>query len=189
MSGPSSNVSLIRTIFQALVRCNLVRVPLAFPPVGLNKIPVLEGHGTTLPKASALPSNTSYLPPHHETELLLQHFFSTTGVLFPYIHKDSFMQTYESLKAQSFRGKVRRIWLALLNVMLAMATCERSQENFRDTTKAAKSHAFYQRSQELCDEQILHGTTLETGKRAMLCSLCAPMLYLHFIIVALTTAA
>lgn len=168
----------MRTIFQALARRNCILGPLVFPPLSASRSLVTEEQEAALPET--LPINIGYLPAHDETERLLQHFFSTTGVLFPYIHEVSFMETYHSIKQQNFNGKVRRIWLALLNVMLAMAMCESSPENSADVSKAAKSHVFYQRSQALCGEQMLQGTTLETGKTANLYWCLKFYEYIHY---------
>lgn len=72
------------------------------------------------------------------------------------------METYEHLKKQNFRVGVRRSWLALLNIMLAMASCGGCQDAV--DSKTLESDIFYRRSQELCGNQILVGATLESGE-------------------------
>ena len=102
------------------------------------------------------------LPSEHETRILIEHYFSNTGVLFPYIHKPSFLHEYDRFKASNF-SKARRTWLGLLNMVLAM-----SSNTIVDPKKAAmdrisESDLFYRRAMALCDRQILRGTNLETG--------------------------
>jgi hypothetical protein len=59
------------------------------------------------------------LPPRHETLELVQRYFSDTGLLFPYIYPPTFFETYQHVKEDNL-NKVRRTWLGLLNIMLAM---------------------------------------------------------------------
>jgi hypothetical protein len=106
----------------------------------------------------------NYLPPEAETERLIQSYFSSTGTFFPYIHAQSFMETYRQMKQHGFRVTIRRSWLALLNMILAMATaCEQGQHS-AETQPTAKSDVYFERAQALCREQIFHSTTFETGK-------------------------
>ncbi|KAH7117434.1 c6 zinc finger domain-containing protein [Dactylonectria macrodidyma] len=171
--GPSSNISLMRTIFQAVARRGHVPDSLIkFPSTGTSHTMATSRPTQTVPGNPAGTADTkshSYLPPDHETEKLIRHFFSTTGILFPYIHEPSFLETYEHLKQHNFRVRVRRTWLALLNIILAMATCEGSQGD-AEGSAAIKSGIFYRRAQELGGEQLLRGTTLETVQYLLLTS-------------------
>lgn len=106
---------------------------------------------------------SSTLPPASEIESLMEQYFNNTGLLFPYIHKTSFYETYEKLK-QSPRHKVRRTWLGLLNMVLAMATYSLGRNSDQGTEYSAHSDEFFARAQSLCQNQMLRGTTLETGK-------------------------
>lgn len=152
----------MRTIFRSLVHRRLVRDSLEFPMA-------TQRCGGDLGKQHQLPPNVppssvkcydqSRLPPYEETTRLVKHYFTTVGSLFPYIHEPSFLEPYELMSTPGFSGKVNRIWLGLLNVMLAMATCEGSC-----SVAASKSLEFYTRAQELCGQQVHQCTTLQTGK-------------------------
>ena len=52
---------------------------------------------------------------------MIETYFSTTGELFPYIDKEAFLQRYHELASSNIRT-VRRSWLGLLNMILAMST-------------------------------------------------------------------
>ncbi|KAJ3546805.1 hypothetical protein NM208_g1825 [Fusarium decemcellulare] len=113
----------------------------------------------------------NFIPPDHETEALIERYFSTTGVLFPYIHKPSFMETYYRSREHGFRVEVRRTWLGLLNMILAMATCGIGHGQTDDQPPPVQnSDVFYRRAQELCKAQMLRGTTLETVQYLLLTS-------------------
>jgi hypothetical protein len=109
------------------------------------------------------------LPPHNETETLLKSYFSNTGLLFPYIHEQTFFETYYDLKRQGFSTNVRRTWLGLLNMMLAMARCTTGPIGEGKDICSTPSDIFYRRAKELCKTQMLRGTTLETGMFLVYC--------------------
>ena len=104
------------------------------------------------------------LPPANVCHDLIDRYFSNTGLLFPYIHKESFMESYKAFEAGKFR-QARRTWLGVLNMILAMASTTAVHEN---NVKGAKqriqeSEVFYQRALVICQSQMLRGTSLETG--------------------------
>lgn len=107
--------------------------------------------------------DTNVLPPDYEVEALLLAYFSNTGLLFPYVHEQTFMDTYQDLKSQGFSTSVRRTWLGLLNMILAMATSTASQDSVSSPSRRTSSDVFYRRAQKLCRNQMLRGTNLETG--------------------------
>lgn len=104
------------------------------------------------------------LPPESVTRGLIENYFSNTGRLFPYIHAPSFWETYEQMKSANFT-KVRRTWLGLLNMVLAMASNANTQhdENQLANERIVQSDEYYQRALGLCQTQILRGSSLETG--------------------------
>lgn len=116
------------------------------------------------------------LPPGEETLALIQHFFASTGVLFPYIHENSFLNTYFQMRATTFHT-VKRSWLGLLNIILAMATSTSSTSNLCATERTEASDIFFCRARALCDKQIRHGTSLEVGK--IFCGIDAPYLIMY----------
>jgi hypothetical protein len=119
------------------------------------------------PADSPRPSSWPYvLAPAGETEQLMDMYFSDAGLLYPYIHEATFRETYQQLKRHNFRGSVRRTWLGLLNMVLAMAVSPAgwTQSPTQDAVSSTSSETFYQRARELCKPQMLRGTTLEIGK-------------------------
>jgi hypothetical protein len=110
------------------------------------------------------------LPPDHETEMLIRAFFANTGLLFPFIHEQTFCDTYHRLKQKNFSTGVRRTWLGLLNIILAMAKCTTGPTQVDPRICQTPADVFYRRGKELCKTQMLRGTTLETGALAILLS-------------------
>jgi hypothetical protein len=104
------------------------------------------------------------LPSESVTRSLIEKYFSNTGCLFPYIHAPSFWEAYEQMKNANFM-KVRRTWLGLLNMVLAMASNVNSQHIVSQSAKdrIVQSDEYYQRALGLCQTQILRGSSLETG--------------------------
>ncbi len=103
------------------------------------------------------------LPPHSEIVELMRAYFSNTGLLFPFIHEGSFLATYENIRSRNFRCKLRRTWLGLLNMIMAMAVCTSGWAEDTAKYREEQSHVYYLRAKELCKTQMLRGTTLETG--------------------------
>ncbi|RYP14197.1 hypothetical protein DL765_006558 [Monosporascus sp. GIB2] len=170
--GPSSNISFMRTIFRALAsRGGIPDPPMPSADGSIMNIHRPEAQATDSAQGPthSLHDSHSFLPPDHLTERLLREYFTNTGLLFPYIHEQSFIETYKQLKQNGFRSNVRRTWLALLNMMLAMATCATASR--ADPGCAfADSDVFYKRASELCKTQMLRGTTLETVQYLLLTS-------------------
>ena len=104
-----------------------------------------------------------HLPSEFETRVLMRSYFSNTGLLFPFIHEPTFLETYEHMKAGHFT-KVRRTWLGLLNMILALASSTSACSDTSTIDIRSESDVFYQRAYELCKRQMLRGTSLETGQ-------------------------
>lgn len=79
------------------------------------------------------------------------------------------METYAAFKASNFT-KVRRTWLGLLNVMLAMASSMDPSTKMNATSRAEKSNAFYQRAVNLCGKSSTKGASLEIVQYLLLAS-------------------
>lgn len=114
------------------------------------------------------PSDMFTLPSSEETLTLIHRYFADTGLLFPYIHPPTFFDTYYQLKNNSKR--VRRTWLGLLNIILAMAKLTSASGRSPAETCISESAVYYRRALDLCKGEILRGTTLEVGKISLLCS-------------------
>jgi len=90
------------------------------------------------------------LPPDHECLNLIRQYFDRTGVLFPYINEETFLATYDEFKATRFR-KVRRSWLGLLNMLLAMATRTAVSSKLSGQEKEEQSDTYFVRAWRLCE--------------------------------------
>lgn len=102
------------------------------------------------------------LPPDHEMDALVKHFFVDTGALFPFIHGPGFVEEYERAKRTQFKT-FRRSWLGLLNAILTMATVTSASASITATDRTARAEVFYVRAKALCLDQMLHNASLETG--------------------------
>ncbi|CAK7232762.1 hypothetical protein SCUCBS95973_008365 [Sporothrix curviconia] len=92
--------------------------------------------------------NIYLLPDESVIRDLVSRYFANTGMLFPYIHEASFWATYEELKRHSFT-QVRRTWLGLLNMVLALAASSAPYDKDA-ATRAHESDVYYQRARQLC---------------------------------------
>lgn len=106
--------------------------------------------------------NIFALPSQSETLTLIHRYFSNTGLLFPYIYPPLFLDTYHQMARENFT-KVRKTWLGLLNMVLAMSTITAVPGGSKAEKRIAESDVFYQRGLGLCGNEILRGTSLEVG--------------------------
>jgi len=102
------------------------------------------------------------LPPEDETLRLVRLYFSNTGLLFPYLHEETFLDTYEAMKRTSYT-KVRKTWLGLLNMVLALATSTSVANTLSAEQRAEMSDVYYQRALGLCEKHIWQGASIELG--------------------------
>lgn len=102
------------------------------------------------------------LPSPDEVHALVEDYFATTGVLFPFVHKATFMEALVKAQRENFRA-LRRSWLGLLNIILAMATTTESIMFKSTSDRAARAEVFFSRSEALSIKQTMSGTTVETG--------------------------
>ncbi|EUC39529.1 hypothetical protein COCMIDRAFT_111318, partial [Bipolaris oryzae ATCC 44560] len=180
--GPSSNISFTRRIV-TLTTAILKKAASMGSPISPEEytitshiprisrppspIPILTGHVD----AASIGKEPFILPPEQDTLHLIELYFSSTGTLFPYIDKEDFLQTYRQLVSTNI-ASVRRSWLGLLNVVLAMAT---NANTGHDVTLSAqertsKSNIYFRRASALCDRQIRHGTSVEIVQLLLLMS-------------------
>lgn len=106
-------------------------------------------------------SSIFYLPPDQETLALIDQYFSNTGLLFPYLHEETFRETYAQLKHDN--AATRRTWLGVLNMVLAMAT-HTTVLQIGQAERQRQSEAFYRRANGLCAEHVMNGASVEIGK-------------------------
>lgn len=104
------------------------------------------------------------VPSEEETTRLIQSYFSDTGLLFPYIHEETFRKTYISARACRFRG-VKKSWLGLLNMVMAMATSTDMDAGMNAAERAVHADVYLGRAKALCVSQMMTSASVETGKR------------------------
>jgi hypothetical protein len=178
--GPSSNIAFLRYVSSAVARLTNDSRPWKPSPVDRKSV----SYNGELLNASRVPSPG---PGHHEQDSekvniyalptdpvarqLVAWFFSNAGVLFPFIHEASFMETFDQASKDKFKG-VRRTWLALLNIVFAHAAV-----HVRDKTTTpgsvdsipfrpdAESEVYFKRAYGLYNEKGLDraGTSVEVG--------------------------
>lgn len=109
-----------------------------------------------------LTSSFFYLPPDQETSVLIDQYFANTGLLFPYIHQETFRESYAQLR-QNYAA-TRRTWLGVLNMVLAMATHTTVLPVGEVDKRQAQSEAFYRRAHGLCSAHVMNGASLEIAQ-------------------------
>ncbi|GKU10880.1 hypothetical protein FLAG1_10192 [Fusarium langsethiae] len=179
LPGSSSNIALMRHILRVVgvKRSQSLDQTSATPA---SEYSTYEGglvsSSNTFRPVSRCTSNESHkpdsniLPPDEVMQRLIHAYFRNTGLLFPYIHEQEFLDSYQRFRASGFRGDVRRTWLGLLNMILAMAACTSCWEESGSETHFEESDIYYRRAQDLCQKQMLRGTTLETVQYLLLTS-------------------
>lgn len=118
-------------------------------------------HSETL-SSSTLHMKLPQLPPTVEIERLVENFFSNTGLLFPYIHHTEFLKTLRQAKRTDFKT-VRRSWLSLLYMILAMATSAEALPTTDVAGRFGRAENFYSQSKTLCLDLVMNGASVETG--------------------------
>jgi hypothetical protein len=174
--GPSSNISFTSDISRTLKR--LPRSRGNFTP-GSGHTSLFDLHiarvsrpsspvshptpwtGNNAEQEGTPTSSIFYLPPDDETLCLIDRYFADTGLLFPYIHEETFRETYAQLKTN--HTVTRRTWLGVLNIVLALATLSTVLPIGDSEKRRVDAEAFYHRANALCAEHVMNGASLEIG--------------------------
>jgi hypothetical protein len=172
-SGPSSNIAFLRHVAYAVAHRGNSNGPWT-PPIS-SSAPALNGGFVSISRpvtpsaphrslslTTAPKLNLFALPPESETIALINLYFSDTGRLFPYVHKETFLETHKEMRKQNLT-KIKRNWLGLLNMILAIATSTHVDPACRAEERMSKSDVFYQRALGLCQKRIMRGASLEIG--------------------------
>lgn len=122
------------------------------------------------------PANPFDMPSSDRTLQLVLQYFENTGLLFPYIHRESFLAAYHDVAAANFRT-VRRSWLGLLNMILAMSVSTSYLDDLGAQRRMAESGVFFRRAMALCEKQIRFGASLEIGLSRVFLLGRTPFLY------------
>ncbi|KAI1830848.1 transcriptional regulator family: Fungal Specific TF [Penicillium roqueforti] len=169
--GPSSNISFLQYISQAVATVNsqgrsiFATSPLEQRRRGIVNVskPVFCPAGSTdLELTTFIPGRVDMyaLPSEERTWDLIQQFFQKTGQLLPFIHESSFCETYRQMKRENSKG-VRRTWLGLLNIILAISTSLSAKDNIPAEIRIQQSDIYYQRANSLCDRESRRNASLE----------------------------
>lgn len=102
------------------------------------------------------------LPPDEQTLRLIHGYFDNTGLLFPYIHRERFIQSYRELSSTHLRH-VRKPWLGMLNMILALSINVNYPSELSQQQRTADSKVFYLRAMALCEGHIRSTASLEIG--------------------------
>ena len=182
--GPSSNIALLRQVSAAIAHLSHDSRPWRPSPTERNAAPDVAGSflNTTRPSSPAhTPSefrkghvDVFAIPSSDNCRKLLSWFFGNPNFMYPYIHAASFMKTFEDAQKNRFQG-VRRIWLALLNIIFALAMVHAREPAMAhgngaglDMGPIAESRVYYQRASALFNENMVGntGTSIEVGTLA-----------------------
>ncbi|KAL7269437.1 hypothetical protein RUND412_007901 [Rhizina undulata] len=176
--GPSSNIAFIGHVTRALATS--VSVTAAFPKdlrhtessMDSSSSLALSLHSSSLPgEFDVRPAsvNIYVLPPQKRTLHFIDLYFQNTNILFPYLHQPSFLETYHEALKDNF-SKVRRTWLALLNLVMAMGSRASTESDVSTEEKYKTAEVFYQRGFGLCKEHLLKLASLDSVHLLLLMS-------------------
>lgn len=122
--------------------------------------------------------NIYALPPEARTWSLIKEYFQKTGQLLPFVHEETFCATVLEMKSNNFT-KVRRTWLGLLNIILAIATTLHVDFSISSEQRIEESDVYYQRAVGLCDKEPRRNASVELGKLPTCISCYSYPIYLH----------
>lgn len=165
--GEASNIHFTQLLFRATAtaRHSGTQMPSGKDNFGIvddgNVASITQGRShASMTSASALDTSITTLPTIAEMDSLLDMYFNTAGVVFPFIHEETTRKIYADCLANRFT-RARRTWLGTLNMMFAMATML-DRDRFPSAKKRLEtSEAFYRRAVALCGELSKHVISLE----------------------------
>ncbi|KPI35291.1 putative transcriptional regulatory protein [Cyphellophora attinorum] len=172
-SCPSSNIYFLRQISNALSS------PLLSPQMvdrqhsstlsrPLLSVPASPRQNTrVISTAGSNPVDMYLLPPADYGLRLLELFFADSGTLFPYIHREGLLASYQAL----FRQKPPSIpgtFMCLLNTIFAMATYHSSRDELDHHDALLESDVFYSRAKLLASKLDLEHTDTQTVQALLL---------------------
>lgn len=170
MQGPSSNIAFLLYISRAIAKTSPHREPALVPSPLQRTCGTVNGAQIPSKGCSVSVENLNLsaavniyaLPNEERTWSLVQQYFHKTGQLLPFIHEKSFCETYFQMK-EKFR-KVRRTWLGLLNIVLAIAASLSTKGDMPAEKRIQESDVYYQRANGLRDRDSKRNTSLEMGE-------------------------
>jgi hypothetical protein len=103
------------------------------------------------------------LPPNARLSAMLDLFFTDINSNWGYLYEPAFRDTFSHAKDTGFKH-VRRSWLGLLNVILAMATRRQNVDTESEDGIRDASSMYFSRALVLITRTIFQGPNLETGE-------------------------
>ncbi|KAK2017434.1 fungal-specific transcription factor domain-containing protein [Colletotrichum eremochloae] len=178
--GPSSNIAFTRIIRRTVdhlllqtQRAEGVTSATPSPNAKQHILAVSRPQSPTKdsfdPRKLEKTSEACRLPPDDEITRLVRQYFGNTGILFPYIHEDSFWKTFVHYRSIGMRN-AKHSWLALLNMIIALATSTTSAANLGLGDRQAISEVHYQRAKSLFMNKMMIGSNLEAVQTMLLMS-------------------
>ncbi|KAI4718771.1 hypothetical protein E4T48_05016 [Aureobasidium sp. EXF-10727] len=165
--GESSNINFTQLLLRAVAtaRHSRAEVPGLKADLGVvddahvANLPHGRSHSTA-PSTTTLDTSITSLPTVPDMNSLLDMYFSTVGVVFPFIYEEMTRKTYAECLDNGFT-RARRTWLGTLNMVFAMANML-DRDNFPSAKKRfERSEVFYRRAVGLCGELSKHVISLE----------------------------
>jgi hypothetical protein len=171
ITGPSSNIAFTRHISLAVVRLFQSGRDNTTPR-SIDSLPIDGGlMYVSRPASPARESSRQWhipnvdlyaLPPGDESTELVHRYFSNTGLLFPYLDEEVFMETYQTMKESNFT-RIRKTWLGLFNMVLAFAISTTVSAGLSAEKRTEMSDLYYQRALGLCGKDMFRGSSVELG--------------------------
>ncbi|KAI5801062.1 fungal-specific transcription factor domain-containing protein [Pyronema domesticum] len=174
--GPSSNIAFIGHVTRALATS--VSVTGAFQKdlrraeaSEVQSRPLSPGAMNGSAEFEFRPGNVNIyaIPTEHKVRHYISQYFQNTNVLYPYLHQPTFVQTYEHALKDGFT-KVRRTWLALLNLVMAMGARTSTETDVSTEEKYKTAELFYRRGYALCNGYFLRLASLDAVNLLLLMS-------------------
>jgi hypothetical protein len=165
--GESSNINFTQLLLRAIAAVH--RATPAIATMMDTELNLGDGNATRIPQSQPQPipalSGASYpsitaLPSTDEMDTLLDIYFDTAGVVFPFIHEETMRSAYAECKHNGFK-KARRTWLGTLNMIFATASTLDSDRVASSKERSWRSNVFYQRAIGLCGELSKRVISLE----------------------------
>lgn len=132
-SGPSSNIALCRQIARSLSMLSYNAQPNTGETWSVprpQESPSMSSGDESSQKYAASGStfNAFALPPMDKVREMVETYFQWTGLMYPFIHKDSFMSTLAVVERSDWT-KVRRTWLGMLSEYLWTCSVQATPSN------------------------------------------------------------
>ncbi|KAH7399180.1 C6 transcription factor [Phaeosphaeria sp. MPI-PUGE-AT-0046c] len=164
--GESSNMNFARLLIRATASVSPLSQSMqsttgrdhALAEISMTRLSTV----TPSPTSDMSDASITTLPAIQVMDCLLDVYFDTCGVVFPFIHEETMRKTYAECKSNGF-VRARRTWLGTLNMMFAIAS---KFDQYGDDVASAKtrhdtSNMFYKRAVGLCGELSLRVISLE----------------------------